>query len=165
MTKKRLISGAVLLACIAICWIRLSGPTGGPIAFGLQSYTNACAVVGITNRSAYQFHYVVMTERKIGGEWPQGLQKGARIPEGQFGSLRPGQLTNLTIPVMVYVPPYPWRVSIFYSKQASIPNSLRFKASFLALKLGMRKLSHKLLGGGDFEQIQASTPETEQWEK
>lgn len=166
--RKTTVAAALSLTLIAglttWCWIKLSGPTSGPIAFGLQSYTNACAVVGITNHSFYQFHYVVMKERKIGGRWPKGLEPGKGIPKGQFGSLLPGQLTNLTIPVMVYVPPYPWRVSVFYSQQAAQTNPLRFKASLWALKLGMRKFSQKLWGG-NFKQIQASTPEMEQWEK
>ncbi len=156
-----------IVSLIALCWIKLSGPsssqTSRPIALGLQNYTNASAVVGITNRSFDELNYVVMVERKIGAQWPNYVP-GTRISVSQLGGLRPGQFTNLTIAVMVYAPPYPWRVSVFCTRAPVKPNSLRAKAGFLASKLGMRKLSHKLWGE-DFKQIQVSTPEMEQWEK
>jgi hypothetical protein len=163
-TTATTLSLTVIAAVIAFCWIKFSRPTSGRVALGLQSYTNASAVVWITNRSFYQVDFLVMVERKIGGEWPTGYVAGTRIPANQFGSLRPRQLTNLTIPVMVYAPPYPWRVSVFYTRPPANPNSLRFKASVLAFRLGMRKLCHKLRAG-DLEQRQVSTPEMEQWEK
>ena len=150
-----------VVGVIAFCCIVVSGPASEPIGLGLQSYTNASAVVRITNRSFYQFNYVVVSERKIGGEWPKGLRVGTSIPADQFGSLCPGQLTNLTIPLMVYAPPYPWRISVFCTRHPVQPNSLRFKAGAWALNLGMRKLAHTLLGG-DSKQIQASTQEMEQ---
>jgi len=153
-----------IVGLIAFCWIKFSGSTSGPVALGLQSYTNASAVIGITNRSSYQFDYVVMVERKIGGEWPKGLSPGTRILPNQFGRLGPGQVTNLTIPVMVYAPPYPWRISVFCNRPPVRPTSARFKASFWARRLGMGTLSHKLLGERS-KQVQASTPEMEQWEK
>jgi hypothetical protein len=161
-------STLTVLALVAVavascfCWIAHYCQASGPIAFGLQSYTNTSAVVGITNRSIHQFNYVVMVERRIGGEWPKGLKAGTIIPEHQFGSLCPGQFTNLTIPVMVYAPPYPWRVSVFCNRAPVQPNSLRFKTGLLALRFGMRKLAQELWGA-NFKQIQVSTREMQQW--
>jgi hypothetical protein len=153
-----------VVGLVAFCWIALSGQASGPIAFGLQSYTNTSAVVGITNRSIHQFNYVVMVERRIGGEWPKELRPGTIIPAHQFGSLCPGQFTNLTIPMMVYAPPYPWRVSVFCNRLPLQPNSLRFKTGLLALRFGMRKLAQELWGA-NFKQIQVSTKEMQQWER
>src|SRR5262249_24364939 len=134
MRKKSMLKILALiggLSLVFFCWIELSGGSTGPIALGLQSYTNTCAVVGITNHSVHQFNYVVMVERKMGSEWPKGLAVGTIIPQNQFGSLSPGQHTNLTVPVMVYAPPYPWRISVFCNRPAVQPNSLRFKAGML----------------------------------
>lgn len=159
-----------VVGLVAFCWIALSSRASGPILLGLQSYTNASAVVGITNGSVHQFHYEVMVERKIGGEWPKGLRPGTIVPQHQCGSLCPAQSTNLTIPIMVYAPPYPWRVSVFCNREAPVqpnyvqPNSLRYKTGFLALRLGMRKLAHELFGP-NFKQIQVSTQEMQQWER
>ncbi len=149
-----------VMGLAALCWIALYGQSNGPIAFGLQSYTNNSALVGITNRGVRQLSYVVMVERKIGSKWPEGLKPGTIIPEHQFGSLGPGQFTNLTIPVMVYSPPYPWRVSVFFNRPPVQPSSLRFKAGFLALRFGMRKLAQELWGG-NVRQIRVSTKEME----
>ncbi len=126
------------LSVVAVWLIKLSA-AAGLIGFGLQSYTNTCAVVGITNRSFHQFNYIVMVERKRGSDWPKGLLPGTIIPDHQFGTLGPGQCTNLTLPVMVYVPPQPWRISVFCNRPPVQPNSVRFKAGLLALRLGMRK--------------------------
>jgi len=148
----------VLGLLAALCWIALHAQSKGPIAFGLQSYTNHSALVGITNRGVRQFSYVVLVERKIGNKWPEGLKPGTIIPDHQFGSLAPGQFTNLTIPVMVYAPPYPWRVSAFFNRPPVQPGSPRFKAGLLALRFRMRKLAQELLGG-TVREIQVSTKE------
>jgi hypothetical protein len=154
----------VTMGLIAFCCANLLGPTTDPIVLGLQSYTNAVAIVGITNHSSHQFDCWVMVERKIGGEWPKGFVPGTSIPANQLVHLAARQHTNMTVPVLVYAPPYPWRISAFCSHPPVQVASLRFRVGILALKFRMRKLAHILLGG-DSQQIQASTPETEQWEK
>jgi hypothetical protein len=152
-----------VLGVVAVWLIKLSAPTG-LIGFGLQSYTNTSAIVGITNRSFHQFNYILMVERKIGSSWPKGLLPGTIIPDHQFGTLGPGQFTNLTLPVMVYAPPQPWRISVFCNRPPIQPNSGRFKTGLLAFRLGMRKLAQELWGE-NFKGIQVSTTEMQQWEK
>jgi hypothetical protein len=141
-------------------------PTSDPMKVTLQSYTNACAVIAIKNQSSACFNYIAMVERKIGGNWPKGLAPGTSIPDHQFGSLGPGQQANLTVPVLVYAPSYPWRISVFGSRPRPLVqvNSVRFRAGLWCAVHGLRNVSHKLLGGG-FKQVQVSTPEMEQWEK
>jgi hypothetical protein len=163
-TTLTLLAFVFVVGLVALCWLALCAQASGPIALGLQSYTNSSTVVGITNRSSDQLSYVVMVERKIGGEWPKGLKPGTIIPEHQFGSLCPGQFTNLTLPVMVYTPPYPWRVTVFSRRPSIQLNSLRFKIGLLARRFGMRKLTRELWGANS-RQIQASTKEMQQWER
>jgi hypothetical protein len=137
-------------------------PTSGPIRLELQSYTNACAGIAIINQSSLHFDYTVMAERKIGGKWPEGLAPGTMIPAHQSGSLGPGQHTNLTVSVMVYVPSYSWRISVFCTRPPVQPNSVRFRAALWCGEHGLRKMAHKLFGR---DSIQVSTPEMEQWER
>lgn len=152
-----------VLGLVMFSLVLVSSPN--PIVIKLHSYTNCAAVVSITNRGSQPLDYVVLCERKIGGKWPNGAL-GQSIPQGQFGRLSPGQVTNLSIPVMVYVPPERWRITAFCNRPVvSVTRSPpRLKAAIWAHKLGMRKLSAMLLGGGSKE-IQISTSEMEQWEK
>jgi len=152
------------MGLIAFCCSKLPSPGADPIVLGLQSYTNAVAVIGITNRSFHQFDCAVMVERKIGGEWPKGLGPGTILPPNQVVHLSARQQTNMTIPVLVYAPPYPWRISAFCGRPPVQMSSLRFRLGILALKFRMRNLARTLLGD-NARQIQASTPEVEQWEK
>ncbi len=154
-----------MLALIAFCLAYVAPPGPGPIALGLQSYTNNSAVVGITNRSRiHQFDYFAIVQRKTASEWPGGSPVGIITSSHQSGVLGPGQFTNLTLRVMTYAPPCPWRVSVFCNPPRVMPNSLRFRAGLFALRLGAPKFAQKLFGG-DFQQIQLSTAEMQQWEK
>ena len=156
------VASLVAASTVIICAAR----TSSAVRLSLQSYTNACAVIAIRNQSFRHVDYTVMVQRKIGGKWPQGWAVGTRIPEHQFGSLSPGQLTNLSIPVMVYAPSYPWRISVLCTPPLIEPtNSVRFRAALWCAKCGLRKMAGKLMGGGDSKVIQISTPEMDQWEK
>jgi hypothetical protein len=165
--RKHRIKAALLLivtmGLIAFCCTKFSGPTTDPIVLGLQSYTNAVAIVGITNHSSHEFDCWVFAERKIGDKW-QGLNLGTSFPANQIVHLSARQQTNMTVPVLVYAPPYPWRISAFCSRAQVQTGSLRFRVGILALNFKMPKLAQTLLGG-NIRRIQASTPETQQWEK
>jgi len=116
------------VGCLVAFWVVLMlAPTSESVRLSLQSYTNATARITIRNQSSRPFSYLVLVERKIGGKWPDGLALGTRIPENQSGSLGGGQRTNLTIPVMVYAPPYPWRISVFCWINQPVPNAFRIK--------------------------------------
>jgi hypothetical protein len=152
---------AGLIGCLVV-WILV--PPSDPVKMALQSYTNGCAVIGIKNQTSAPFNYFALVERKIGGKWPEGWAIGTIIPDHQLGSLGAGQHTNLTIPVLLYAPSYPWRISVFCSRPAAPPNLARLRTAVWFSEHGLRKISHKLLAG-DFTQIQVSTPEMEQREK
>ena len=164
-----MLSGLSLIAVvgvIAFYWFKVSVPPNGPISLGLQSYTNACAVITVTNRSNIQFDHGLMVERKPKSGWPRQWPIGTVWHE--HGTLRPG-ITTLTMPVMVYVPPRPWRISM-YCSPPDAPfkvNHIQQSAAFLVYKLGMRKLSLKVLMWGQAARkgISVSTPEVEQWQK
>ena len=66
------------------------------------------------------------------------------------------------VPVMVYVPPYPWRISVFYYRPYDQPNELGLSADFWLTKLGMPNLSRKLWVSTT---KRVSTAEMEQWQK
>ena len=157
------VTGIVCLAAFSVAMILV--PTSDPIKLSLQSYTNASAVITIKNQSSLPFDYTVMVERKIGGKWPDGLVPGTIIPENQSGSLGAGQHTNLTIPVMVYAPPHPWRISVFcWRNQPTLNfNSFRFKCMFWLNKLHMPKLARKL--AVETKMLQVSGPPMQQYEK
>jgi len=143
--------------------VKLPGPASGPISLGLQSYTNACAVVTVTNLSRFQFDYSLKLERKTMDGWPRyqgGMPLG--IDSGQGGVLPAGKVLTLTVPVMVYAPPYPWRVSIFCYRNAKPPNpnTIRSKACLWLLRLTMPKLAQKLWG--ESKVVQVSGPQMEQ---
>jgi hypothetical protein len=153
----------VTTGLIVFCCTKLLGPTADPIVVGLQSYTNAVAIIGITNHSFHRFDCMVMAERKIGGEWPK-LTLGTRIPANQLVHLSGRQHTNMTVPVLVYAPPYPWRISAYCYRPPVQPTQVRVRIGLLALKFRMRKLAEIVLGP-NLHQVQVSTPEMEQWEK
>ena len=161
-TVLALVGVAVLVGLAAVI---MSGTATGPVRLTLQSYTNATAVITIKNQGSLPFdYYAVMAERKIGGRWPEGLVPGTIINKNQTGSLGAGQQINLTIPVMVYAPPQPWRISVFCWRNQPIAafNSSRFKCILWLNKLHMSRLSQKLV---EPKMVQVSSPQMEQYEK
>jgi hypothetical protein len=131
----------------------------------VQSYTNASAVISVKNQSSLTFDYTVIVEHKIGGKWPNGLALGTMLEPNQTGTLSPGQQRNLTVPVMVYAPPYPWRISVFCWENLPLPNatSFRVKCILWLIRLHMPKLAQKL--AIKQERFQVSSPQMEQYEK
>ena len=124
---------------ISFAVIRLLGPTSAMVGLGLQSYTNASAVVAVTNLSCFQIDYVLKVERKSKEGWPKyeaGIPLGNDA--GQTGVLYPKHVSMVTVPAMVYAPPYPWRLSIFCYRRSRTPspNTIRFKTGLWAI-LGM----------------------------
>ena len=156
-----------IVGLLAFALAKLPLSTSGPIGLSLESYSNACARVTIRNRSRSQFDYVLKVERKILKGWPK-YEGGVPVGQdsGQPGTLYPGQVTRLSVPVMVYAPPCPLRVSIFcwdHDRSASVgfqPGTLRFKAALWLQRLHMPKLAQKLWG--EFKVVQVSGPEIEQ---
>jgi hypothetical protein len=157
-----------IVGLIAFALVKLSLSTSGSIGLRLDGYSNACARVRVTNLSRSQVDYVMKVERKTMNGWPK-YQGGIPVsPDGgQSGVLRPGQVTTLSLPVMVYAPPYPWRVSFFcYRNPVQLgpigfqPGTLRFKAGLWLLRLHMPKLAQKLWG--EFKVVQVSGPQMEQ---
>jgi hypothetical protein len=151
---------AAIVGLSAFALVMLSAPSPGMIGLGIQSYTNACAVVTVTNLSGVQIDYLLAVERKITKDWPS---YHGRIPHNiirQTGVLRPREVSTLTVPVMVYAPPYPWRLSLFCSKPPTNPSAIRVKAGLWLLVLHMPKLAHKVLG--ERKVVQVSGPQMEQ---
>ena len=95
----------------------------GKIAFGLQSYAHGTAVFMITNTSRVPVEYTVTVEHKGYRGWPDYLGKVLphAPPEG-FRSpclIAPGQVSTCTVPVAVYAPPCPWRLSVMYESMST----------------------------------------------
>ena len=143
------------LASAALCGLIISsGSASQQIGLGLQNYARASATVTISNLSDSKVDYVLKVERKIGDTWPKyqhGMPFGT--DSGQPGSLGPGQSLTSTLPVMVYAPPTPWRVSIFCQWSAPGPNTTRFKAGLWLLRLRMQRLARKAFGEPRIVQI------------
>jgi|SRR6266853_848592 len=117
-------------------------PSHSPVGFGIQSYTNSCAVVIVTNLTRESLKYIVKVEHKVAKGWPvyqAGFPVG--IDYGQDGTLPPRGSTNLTLQVLTYAPPCPWRVSVFCCWNAPGPNTMRFKAGLRLFSLHMPKLA------------------------
>jgi hypothetical protein len=147
---------AVLIACL---FIKRPPGTPEPIGIGIQSYTNACASVTITNLSFSPLDYVVKVERKAWNDWP--VYNGVvPVGFGRVGVLQPAEVTNMFLPVMVYAPARPWRVSVFCYRNTPGPNTIRYKAGTFLLGLRMPKLAQKVWG--KVELIQVSGQQMEQ---
>jgi hypothetical protein len=167
MQSKSKLAVLALVGCVGLVIslvVLILAPASGPVKVTLQSYTNACALITIKNQSSASFNYIAMVERKIGGNWPKGLAPGTILPDHQFGTLGPGQHSNLTVPVLVYAPSDPWRISVFCSRPPVQLNPVRFRAGLWCATHGLRNVSNKLFGV-DFKEIQVSTLEMEQWQK
>jgi hypothetical protein len=154
-----LIAGIVGFVGLLAALVSNSTP-GDPVKVTLKTYTNACAVITLENQTSASFNYVAAVERKIGGKWPAGLELGRGISDNQYGSLGPRQQTALTIPVMVYVPSYAWRITVFYNRPPVKVNSVRFRVGVWCMGHGLSYVSHKLLEVSESNQI--STPEMAQ---
>jgi len=164
-SKLTILSLTVILGLIAFSLIKQTTSASGPIGLGIQSYTNACAVVTVTNLSRLPFDYSLKVERKTKDGWPNykgGIPVG--LDSGDHGVLPPRKVTTLTMPVMVYAPPCPWRVSIFCYRNPPPPNTtIRYKVSCWLVRLHMQNLARKLWG--QLEVVQVTGPQMEQWEK
>jgi hypothetical protein len=149
---------------IAFSFVKFSRRTSCAIGLGVKSYTNCAAVVSFTNRSDLRLDFVLKVERKGKHGWPvypAGIPMGTDF--GQSGRLNPGEVFTAPVPVMVYAPPCPWRVSVFYYKPVVPPSGLRRKAVHWLLRLHLPKLTHKVVE--EFKPMQVSSAEMEQWQK
>ena len=156
-----LLTGIVGLIILAV--VKLSVPAPGMVGLGLQSYTNACAVFTVTNLTAFQINYFLTVERKFASGWPNHPEGRPHITNPQTGVLRPREVSTVTVPVMTYAPPYPWRLSIFCYRPPPNPSGFRFKAGLWLLMLHMPNLAKKLFG--ESKVVQVSGPQMEQWER
>jgi hypothetical protein len=132
-----------VVAVIAVYWVNGWASSNASITLGLRSYTNATAVITVTNRSNVQFDYGMLVERKPKGGWPTELPIGTLFLD--HGTVPPG-VTTLTVPVMVHVPPLPWRISMFCTLPpgAIKVNPIPQAAAQVLYKLGLKKLSLKV---------------------
>lgn len=167
-SKVAILSLTAVVGALALYWVTVAARISRPIGLGLRSYTNACAVITVTNASRIHYDYVLMVERKTQAGWPKGWPIG--IPAHQAGSLRPAEVATLTVPVMVHAPPYPWRISLYCTSPLPPPKMgpVRATAVECFYKLGLRKFSLKVAVWGRRpvpNSIQVSTQEMEQWEK
>jgi hypothetical protein len=125
----------------------------GKIAFGLQSYAHGSAVFMITNTSRVPVEYTVTVEHRDYRGWPDYLGKVAphAPPEGfsSPGLVAPGQVSTCTVPVAVYAPACPWRLSVMY-KSMSTFDRIRERGSILVSEYGMSGLAEKLWQGKYF---------------
>jgi len=155
--------GAVAGAAVA-AFILSRGSGSWPIRLGLRSYTKGSAVVTLTNPSRRKVDYVWTVERRTAATWPKyehGFPVG--VDSRQSGRLEPGQVLELTVPVMVYAPPCPWRFSVFCFRNPANPNTARYKAGLWFMRHGMLRLARKAIG--ELSVVQVSGPEMEQYEK
>ena len=135
------------------------------LGLGLQNYTNAWAIFTVTNLTGYQIHYLLTVERKITNDWPNYRGRIPNMIDPQTGVLAPKQVSTLTVPVMVYAPPYPWRLSVFCWRHNTTsipnPNTIRSRAAFWLLRIHQAKLAQKVLFD-KVEIVQVSGPQMEQ---
>jgi hypothetical protein len=151
-SKRSALLLVAIVVLIAWLFIKLPAPTSGPIGIGIQNYTNARAFVTVTNLSHSPVDYIVKIERKTLSGWP--VYNGSiPIGLGRVGALRAGEVTNMFLPVTVHDFACPWRVSIFYYRNAPGPNTIRFKVGFLLLRLRMPKLAQKVWGQIEMKQV------------
>ena len=139
-----ILSVGALICAAGFVLIMAWAPTGPPIGIGLSSYTNGVAVITLTNLSSSKLDYILKVERKTGMSWPtypQGVPLGT--DSGQSGSLGPKQVSALTVQVMIYAPPCPWRASVFCYKNQTNLNSTRLKVHFWLMRHRMPKLAFK----------------------
>jgi len=163
-TRITIRSLSALTGVAVIALILSRGSTGRPINLGLQNYAKGTAVVTVTNMSHREVDYVWTVERKTADGWPKyedGIPLG--VDSSHSGRLEPRQVVELALPVMVYAPPCPWRVSVFCYKNPAAPNTGRDKAGFWFTVHGMPWLGRKVTG--DFKVVQVSGPEMEQKER
>ena len=155
--------GAVAGAAVA-AFILSRGSGSWPIRLGLRSYTKGSAVVTLTNLSRRRVDYVWVVERRTAHSWPKYEHNfPVGIDSRQMGILAPRQVSELAVPVMVYAPPCPWRVSVFCYRNPAGPNTTRYKAGLWFMSHGMLRLARKAIG--EFSVVQVSGPEMEQYEK
>ncbi len=161
MRTSRLIilSVGVLAGAAAFALVASFVAASRPVGLGVQSYRNGTAIVALTNLSRLTLLYRGKVERKTAEGWPKC--QGA-IPLGiqSEGSLRPGEATTLTVPVMDYVQAYPWRISIFCIRPASKADLIRFRVSFWLARSGWTKFARHLWAGPKI--LQVSGPPMEQ---
>jgi hypothetical protein len=167
-------SKAGILSVICIVWLivfalaKLTLSSSGPVDLSVENYSHALANVKVRNRSSSQLDYVLKVERKTLKGWPKytgGIPVGEDRCE-ESGSLYPGQVKTMSVPVMVYAPACPFRVSIFCwnpdhsAKTGFQSGSLRFKAGLWLKQLHMPRLAQMMWGG--FKVLEVSGPEMEQ---
>jgi len=69
------------------------------------------------------------------------------------------------VPVMIYAPSYPWRLSVFWYRPPINPKTFRFRAGQRLMSLHLPKLAGMILDNGNRNITQVSGPQMEQWEK
>jgi hypothetical protein len=158
-----LIDGIVGFVGFVVVLLLVSKPSE-PVKVTLQSYTNGYAVISITNQTSISFEYFAKVERKFGDKWPNRLSEDSwglgTMLEPHDGILSSGQHTNLTMAVKVHIPPYPWRISVIYSRRSLRVNSVHYRAAVWCDSHGLDYVSQKLFAA--YKQIEVSTPEMAQ---
>jgi len=159
---------AGIVGFVVVVLLLISKP-GNPVTVTLQSYTNGCAIITITNRGSISFEYVATkVEHKIGSKWhdySSTLIRSMKVPQSDV--LGPFQQTSLTITGLVYAPSCPWRFSVFYLRPPVHVqvNSVRSRAAIWFDRQGFHSISRKLFGVGEFRCIELLTPELIQLER
>ena len=161
--KSKLILLVVVAGAAAVSVLLPQLAARGKIAFGLQSYAQGSAVFMITNTSRVPVEYTVKVEHKDYRGWPDYLGKilPHAPPEGLNSPcvIAPGQVSTCRVPVAVYAPACPWRLSVMY-KSMSTFDRIRERGSILLSEYGVSGLAQKLWPGKYFAIV--SGPEAEQ---
>jgi hypothetical protein len=134
----------VVLFLAGVGFVKALLPVRPAVGLGVQSYSNACVVVSVTNQTRARLDYQVTVERKNAGEWPV-YQNGVPVlaDNGEMGALGPRQCTNLNLRVMTDAHSSPWRVSIFWWHSPR-PDSVRLKVAVFLLRLHMPRLAQRV---------------------
>ena len=149
-TKWKAILVALVAGIVAILVMLPLLAARGRIAFGLQSYARGSAVFVVTNTSRVPVEYTVAVEHKDSRGWPDYLGKvPPHAPPQGFNSpciIAAGQVSTCTVPVAVYTPACPWRLSVMYESM-SIFDRIRERGSTLLSGYGESGLAQQLWPG------------------
>jgi hypothetical protein len=165
-----LIAGIVVVICFVVVVLILV--PSKPMRVTLQSYTNGHAVISIKNLTSDFVDYAALVEHKIRGEWPQssewpvlygfpeGLPPGmSKPPDPEYGSLGPGQQTNLAISGMMNAASWPWHISVSCRRPFVSVSTVRYRTGVWCWNHGLHNVANKLLGGGsEFQFVAGQGP-------
>jgi hypothetical protein len=162
LTSKMLIlvmAGIAGMTVFAV--VRFSSPAPAVLGIGLQSYTNASATFTVTNLTRVQLQYFLRLEHQVAGAWTNSSGLALSTQRGAYGVLRPKEVSILTVPVYVYVPPCRWRLCVDCVKPPTTLDAIRQKVGLYLFALKMPRLGGKLWRSSD-QQVQVHGPEMEQ---